>query len=614
MASALNLQGVAFGIMGNHNKAIELFNKRLIIEKEEGNLVGMSNVYGNMVNIYQQQGNHSKAIEYLSKSLKINERLNNKEGIAINLSNLGIIYGDQKNIAKAIEKYKESLKLDEEIGNAMGIARTLVNLGTAYTSLDSIQKAKNHFNTAKSIFENLEDKSGIAHCLGSIGNIYKHQGELKTALYYYEQGLKINLEIGKKVNIIKSYNSIGLIFNKEGNYHKSIYYFKKAFTLAQEVGIVLEIKIASYNLYKIYTKLNNHLKALEFHELYITMSDSINSIENKEATIKLEYQHQHEKEQALADAKHQEQMTLSAEREKRYQLIAYSTGGGLIMVLGFAFFIFNRLRITRKQKKIIEEQKELVVVQKKDITDSIKYAENIQRAMLPTIDQLKSNFPDGFLLFKPKDIVSGDFYWMQYHNDKVYLAGCDCTGHGVPGAFMSMIGSSLLDEAVVEKGLSKPNEIFYEVRKGFINALKQTGEKGQQKDGMDATLIAWDKNNKLEFSVANNPLFLIRNGELLETKPDRQPVGYFTGEQKPFTHHELSLEKGDTVYIFSDGYHDQFGGKKEKKFMIKNFKKLLLSIQDKSMNEQKAILESTMTEWKGDTEQIDDILVMGIQF
>ena len=251
--------------------------------------------------------------------------------------------------------------------------------------------------------------------------------------------------------------------------------------------------------------------------------------------------------------------------------------------------------------------------QKKDITDSIQYAENIQRALLPGTEQL-SLLPEHFVLFNPKDIVSGDFYWMQHYKNSVYLAACDCTGHGVPGAFMSMIGSSQLDEAVIEKGLTKPNEIFYEVRKGFIDALKQTGEKGQQKDGMDATLIAWDKNNKLQYAVANNPLFLIRKGELLETKPDRQPVGFFTGEQKPFTQHELFLEKGDTVYIFSDGYHDQFGGPKDKKFMVKNFKKLLLSIQEKSMDEQKTILEETMVEWKGNTEQVDDILVIGVRF
>ncbi|HIA37787.1 MAG TPA: hypothetical protein EYN89_13900, partial [Flavobacteriales bacterium] len=206
--------------------------------------------------------------------------------------------------------------------------------------------------------------------------------------------------------------------------------------------------------------------------------------------------------------------------------------------------------------------------------------------------------PDGFILFQPKDIVSGDFYWMQHHNDKVYFAACDCTGHGVPGAFMSMIGSSLLDEAVVEKEITQPSEIFFEVRKGFINALKQTGE--TQKDGMDAVLIAWDKQSTLQVAAAYSPVLIIRNGEIQELKPDRQPVGFHTGAQKPFTHHELKLEKGDTVYLFSDGYPDQFGGPKDKKFMMKNFKKLLLSIQDKTMNEQKTILETTMAEWKGD--------------
>ena len=261
-----------------------------------------------------------------------------------------------------------------------------------------------------------------------------------------------------------------------------------------------------------------------------------------------------------------------------------------------------------KQKDI----EEILNQKNKDITDSINYAERIQHALLPTADQL-SSFPDGFVLFQPKDIVSGDFYWIQHHNDRVYLAACDCTGHGVPGAFMSIIGSALLNEAVVEKGITQPNKIFYEVRKGFIKALKQTGEYGQ-KDGMDAALIAWDKNNSLQIAAGYNPVFIIRKDDIQEIEPDRQPVGFLTGKQKDFTHHEVKLEKGDSVYLFSDGYIDQFGGPRGKKFMMRNFKKLLLSIQDKAMNEQKTILENTINEWRGDDEQIDDILVMGVQF
>ena len=441
--------------------------------------------------------------------------------------------------------------------------------------------------------------------------IYAERGNYKKALQSYRKSLIIKEEIDDKKGLSSTYYNIGDIYKKQGNYSKALDLGKKGLHLSQEIGVAIQIEYSSKLLYDVYKKTGQSAKALEMHELYIEIRDSISSIENKEAAIKLEYKHAYEKEQVIAEAKHQEQMALSTEREKRQKLIAYSAGGGLLMVLAFAFFILNRLQVTRRQKKVIEEQKGVVEEQKKDIMDSIQYAENIQKALLPSAQEL-SLIPDGFVLFQPKDIVSGDFYWMQHHNDRVYLAACDCTGHGVPGAFMSMIGSSLLDEAVVEKGITQPNEIFFEVRKGFINALKQTGE--TQKDGMDAVLIAWDKKSNLQVAAAYSPMLIIRKGEIKDLKPDRQPVGFHTGAQEPFTHHELKLEKGDTIYLFSDGYPDQFGGSKDKKFMMKNFKKLLLSIQDASMNEQKEILETTMAEWKGDTEQVDDILVMGVRF
>jgi serine phosphatase RsbU (regulator of sigma subunit) len=267
-----------------------------------------------------------------------------------------------------------------------------------------------------------------------------------------------------------------------------------------------------------------------------------------------------------------------------------------------------------RQTKEIREQKEVVEEQKKDITDSIQYAQNIQRALLPTEQSIQEHFKESFILFQPKDIVSGDFYWMQHRDGVVYFAVCDCTGHGVPGAFMSIMGSSFLDEAVLEKGITKPNEIFQDVRAGFISALKQNDEEESQKDGMDAVLIAWDKKNNLQAAAAQNPVLIIRNGDIRELTPDRQPVGYWPVQQEHFTLHEVELEEGDTLYLFSDGYSDQFGGPKYSKFMTRNLKHLLLSIQDKTMQEQKNILEATMAEWKGDNEQIDDILVIGVRF
>ena len=652
MADALNIQGVSYWIRSNYKQALDYLDKSLNIKEEIGDKQGMAKSYNNIGMIYKNQGNYKQARAYYDKSLKMLKKMGDKSGMASSLGNIGVIYKNQGNYEQALEYYDKSLKMFKKMDDKSGMAGSLGNIGAIYFYQSNYERALEYMDKSLKIKEEIGDKKGMAVSYNNIGGIYYQQGNHDRALDYYDKSLKIHQEIGDKKGISEAYINIGNIHDDQGNYKQALDYYdkslkikeqlgdkkgmaicyynlsflffgqenytkaldlgNKSLALAQEVGALLDTRNASKLLYQVYKKTGQSSKELEMHELYIEMLDSINSIENKEAAIKLEYKHAYEKEQVIAEAKHQEQMALSAEREKRQQLIAYSAGGGLVMVLLFAFFIFKRLRVTRRQKKVIEEQKELVEEQKKDITDSIQYAENIQKALLPTIENLKDALPDGFVLFQPKDIVSGDFYWMQHHNDRVYFAACDCTGHGVPGAFMSMIGSSLLDEAVIEKGITKPSEIFFEVRKGFINALKQTGD--TQKDGMDAVLCSWNKNGGLEYSLAYNPLLLIRKGEIIETKADKQPVGFHTGEQKPFTHHEHKLEKGDTIYLFSDGYPDQFGGKKDKKFMMKNFKKLLLSIQDKTMNEQKTILETTMAEWKGDTEQVDDILVIGVRF
>jgi len=275
-----------------------------------------------------------------------------------------------------------------------------------------------------------------------------------------------------------------------------------------------------------------------------------------------------------------------------------------------------------KQKEELEHQNEIIEEKNKDITDSINYAEKIQRAILPDPGKIKKALPESFILFQPRDIVSGDFFWyneIAESGSPVYLlAAADCTGHGVPGAFMSMINTSLLNESVNEKGIHQPNEILNETRRGIIHALKQKGEVGGQKDGMDVGLISLKfggKKIKLEFAGANNSMYIIRKSDsptLEEIDPDPMPVA-ISDRTGDFTNNVIELQKGDSIYIFTDGYADQFGGPKGKKFKYAQFKQLLLSIQNKSMDEQKEILDKTMAEWKGALEQIDDILVIGVR-
>ncbi len=298
----------------------------------------------------------------------------------------------------------------------------------------------------------------------------------------------------------------------------------------------------------------------------------------------------------------------------------------VVVTLG-AVLIFIRVRTAKLQneKKVLEEKVEERTVELKgandqlslafkDIKDSINYAKRIQQAVLPLETEIRKDLPDHFILFKPRDVVSGDFYWFNKKNDKVYIAACDCTGHGVPGAFMSIIGNSLLNEIAHESSVTEPAQILNMLRDKIIFSLKQHSGEMESKDGMDMMLCCIDrKNKKLSFAGANNPLYVISEGELKEYKSNKQPIGVYGDVLKPFTNQEIDILPGDLIYLFSDGYPDQFGGPRGKKFLYTRFKELLISISSRSMNQQHADLERSFWDWKIDHEQVDDVLVIGIK-
>jgi serine phosphatase RsbU (regulator of sigma subunit) len=319
---------------------------------------------------------------------------------------------------------------------------------------------------------------------------------------------------------------------------------------------------------------------------------------------------------------------------EKQKLINYFVVVALILVTGLGYFIYvnyrnkkkaneileekNRL-ITlqkeeiQKQKEVAEMQRDQIAYQKKHITDSIHYALRIQRAILPSLELFTDEI-EHFVLYKPRDIVSGDFYWVT-KKDKLWIViTADCTGHGVPGAFMSMLGVSFLNEIVINKHIHKPDQILNALRDNIIDALKQMESQSEVKDGMDVTVCAVDINaGTLEWAGANNPLFLVQNGELTHIKGDKMPVAIHEF-MFPFTLHTFKLNKGDTFYTFSDGYVDQFGGANQKKFLSKNFKDIIMSIQDRPMYEQGGNLDDVFEEWKKDVEQVDDVTVIGLRY
>ncbi|HPQ34808.1 MAG TPA: SpoIIE family protein phosphatase, partial [Tenuifilaceae bacterium] len=304
----------------------------------------------------------------------------------------------------------------------------------------------------------------------------------------------------------------------------------------------------------------------------------------------------------------------------RYVKISMGVGIGFVLI--FLVFVYIQLQEKKKknvllasQKQEIECQRDLLAKQKQEITDSIRYAHRIQRAILPPEQLPEDIMPEHFVLFKPRDIVSGDFYWIASQNNKTYIVAADCTGHGVPGAFMSMLGVAFLNEIVLYHKNTESDVILQELRKLVKTTLAQSRNSEETKDGMDISfcIINWVQNT-IQYSGAYNPLYYFRNGEFNEIKADKMPIGAYMKDHLPFTKHEFKIEPGDTFYIFSDGFVDQFGGNDGRKFMTKNFKRLLGSIQSKPMSEQMEVLDETLLEWRGEHEQIDDICVIGFRF
>jgi len=357
------------------------------------------------------------------------------------------------------------------------------------------------------------------------------------------------------------------------------------------------------------------------------MRDSIINQENKKASIKSKFKYEYEKKAAADSVKVAEEKKIVAVQLKQEKTQRFALYGGLALVLVFAGFMFNRFRVTQKQKNIIElkeketqQQNEIITIQKhlveekhKEITDSINYAERIQRSFLATEKQLNENLNNYFFLFKPKDVVSGDFYWSaKLSNGNFALATADSTGHGVPGAIMSLLNVTSLEKAI--EHYTNPADILNHTRQTIIERLKKDGSEEGGKDGMDCSLLVFDFISKqLYISAANNPVWIIRDNNLIEIKPDKMPVGKSDRDAESFTLHTIELLAGDTIYTLTDGFPDQFGGPNGKKFMSKKLKELLISNVDLPIAQQKELLEVTFKNWVGDLEQVDDVCVIGIR-
>lgn len=587
--------------------------------ERESMLRSQSKGFNNIGNSHYFQGDNDKAVEYHLKALKIREELGDKRLVAGSENNIANILFRKGQFDKALQEYEKAAGIFREVGDRNLEAMATNNIGLVYEEKLEFDKALEYLQKALKIREGLGDPSSLAASYNNIGINYKIRNNFAKAEEYYLKALKIMLEMGDKVPIATAYNNLGDLYFR----FKKVAEAKKMQLLslkyAKEAGAKPTLLYSYMSLAGIDSVQGNFREAYDYHSLYIQTKDSVFNEQSDKSMQEMQTKYDSEKKQHEIELLTKDGELLKTQGRVQ-KIIIGSVIAGLLLVIFFAIFIFNRLRLTRKQKAIIEEQKSLVDIKNKHITDSINYAKRIQDSILPSHEEFKKYFFDYFLFFRPKDIVSGDFYWLSDHQGKTVLVVADCTGHGVPGAFMSMIGNTLLNEIVNEQHIIQPAEILNQLNEGIIQALHQ--ESRNQDDGMDVSVCLFDKTeNTVTFAGANHSLYVTEDNSIREIKGDIYSIGSMFGPKDPsgqnrsvsFTQKEISLKKNSTVYFSTDGFPDQIGGEKGKKFLLRQLEKMLQNLASLDMKEQEQTIVKTFEAWKGKYNQLDDVLLVGIK-
>lgn len=650
----MNLGVVNYNIF-RYEDALKSFQKSLKIKQDLSDKPGESKILYRIGNVYYDKKEFEKAAEYYEKSLTLDKDLKNEKDIAASFNNLGVMFYELKNYEKSMEYYDKALQMNNSTGQEKEASISLNNIGNVNYDWHKFNEALTFYEQSLKIKEKIDYKKGVAISLFNIGNVYKELNKNDKALEYYNRSADVSKAQNYSDILYSVYSAMSDLYSVQKNCEKSLEYLK------------LSVPFKQYAL-----NVGQHRPLSEMQVKY--ESDSFRNIEEI-SMLKEEVAKQKLITKELAERNELQLALKNTEIEKKdadikmQKMQKYASFGGLFFLLLLALILFRGYKIKKKQNEIIkkknddllfanheimekneelrqqkeeiiaqrdeiEAQKDIIIdqrdiataqrdqitIQKQEITDSINYAEYIQRAMLKADASVIEAVPEHFIFFRPRNIVSGDFYWLGKKGESLIIAAVDCTGHGVPGGFMSMLGVAFLNEIVnkmPDKGsgtMLNAGEILNQLRDSVIKALHQTGKEGESKDGMDIALcVVNTQKSRLNFAGAFNPMYLVRNNELTEVRGDRMPIGIFIKEKTPFTNYEIPLTKNDQIYIFSDGFADQFGGTKEKKFSSESMKHAILENSVKPMEEQKTALEKVHNEWKGNIEQIDDILVIGFK-
>jgi len=589
---AKNMEGNIFNTVGKYTDAITTFNELVAIllksqhKKTNRNL--LANVYMNLGNSFYFLGNIKRSQLYYKKSLALLKKeptsSDDNQRLSLLYNNLGISYVESKNYLAGELYFKQALEIHKSRQDTIRINNVILNLANLSLYLQQYDTALKLTERARLGYLQQNYTDDVAFCDFLIAKIYLKKNDLINATKYTNKCLQNFDTTEYTVQSLGVYKTFYDLFYRRKEYERALYFYRKFSEVADSVNT--QQAASDIEKKEMIAEINN-----------MRLVDSLtNSYELKARDI-----------------------TIGNKKRQNYYLMFF-----LVLFLILSFYLYNRYQLINKQKKIIEikeketlaqnqiiaKQKETVEHKQKEIVDSINYAYRIQNALLSSSEIIARYIPNYFMLFKPKDIVSGDFYWSAIRDNHLYIAICDSTGHGVPGAFMSLINISFMNEAINEKNITEPGKVFDYVREKLIRFLNKEG----QQDGFDGVLLKLNlETAQLTYAAAYNAPVLIRNKEAIALECDKMPVGKGEKEQY-FRTLSVITQPGDMLYLFTDGYADQFGGPKGKKFMYKRLLQLLIELSVFKANEQQEHLTQNLNEWKGDLEQVDDICVLGISF
>ncbi len=573
--------GTFYHDMGDAERAVEIHNKAIELFKQlPGTETGLGNAYLNIARVFNSTGDYRRTLQYNFMALKLFKDKSYTEGMPKLYNNIGLTYSLMENYDSAIYYNNKSLWLNLAAKDSVNIGRLYAQMGYLYHKKNMERRADEFLTKGINILLRNKNTFQLISAYAAVGDVRRENGQLDEAIEAYRNSLQHALALRQVPDLKENYMELYKLFEKKGDIEQAYYYYK----------------------------------------LYVQYKDDVMSEENLNHIRLTEAKFENKNKQKEIERLQLETKNKELENDKQ-RWIRNAFVIMLLLAIGSVFALNRQNRERQRNNYLLEKKNQQISEQNKDITDSINYAQKIQQALLPSKEYIHSLFPESFILFQPRNVVSGDFYWASSQGNKSIIAAVDCTGHGVPGAFMSMIGNSLLNQIVNEQNFTQPGEILFHLREEVIKALKQTGADGESRDGMDISLctLGMEVNPKgekkyiLEFAGANNPLIHIRKGKLTEYKGDKQPIGIYAGTPTPFQNKKIDVEKGDSVYLYTDGYADQFGGYQNKKFKYAQLKELLVTIAELPVADQEEKLRINFDAWKANNEQVDDVLVIGIK-